>query len=103
MFWKIVLIVLLILNGLLVFHFIWGENGLLATMELKKTEQSMEEQLKEVREANLDLSRKIRLLKRDPEYLEKVIRSEMHFVQPGETLYLFPDQREGNRPAQDGQ
>ncbi len=91
MFWKIVLIALLVLNSLLVFHLIWGDNSLLATMQLKKTKKAIERDIEQVKEANLDLSRKIRLLKNDPEYLETMIRREMHWVQPGETLYLFSE------------
>lgn len=100
MFWKTVIVALLILNGLLVFHLIWGENSFLAYLELEKTSRSMQEDIERVEETNLKLSRKIRLLKNDPEYLEKVIRSELHFVQPDETLYLFSEETDLNRPHQ---
>jgi cell division protein FtsB len=96
MFWKIVIVALLILNGLLVFHLIWGENSFLTYLELKQTSTTMEEDIEQVEEANLKLSRKIRLLKNDPKYLEKVIRSELHFVQPDETLYLFSEETDLN-------
>jgi len=103
MFWKIVIVALLILNGLLVFHLIWGENSFLTYLERKKISRAMEEDIELVEEANLNLSRKIRLLKNDSEYLEKVIRGELHFVKPDEMIYLFSEEADPNHPHKGSQ
>lgn len=93
MLWRSVLIAILLFNGLLLFQLIWGHNGLLRYLELRGTQDRLQRQVTAVQKENVRLSREIRLLKESPAYLEKVIRSEMHYVQPGEVVYLSEERK----------
>jgi cell division protein FtsB len=93
MLWRLALAGLLLLNAFLVFQLVWGSNGLLRYFELKAMRGRLQTQVEQVRQENVRLSREIRLLKNSPEYIEKVIRSEMHYVQPGEIVYLREERK----------
>lgn len=93
MIWRMAVAGLLAFNCFLIFQFIWGDNGFLRYLELKRMQERLQGQAAEVRQENVRLSREIRLLKESPFYIEKVIRSEMHYVQPGEIVYF----REGRK------
>ncbi len=79
------------LNLFLGIQFIWSESGLLEYLRLKELQQELAGQLQRIEQENVRLSREIRLLKNDSLYQEKAVRTEMHFVRPGEILYLFPE------------
>jgi len=93
MLWRLALAGLLLLNAFLVFQLVWGSNGLLRYFELKAMRGRLQTQVEQVRQENVRLSREIRLLKNSPEYIGKVIRSEMHYVQPGEIVYLREERK----------
>ena len=50
--------------------------------------EEMQSRLERVRKENIELSRKIRLLKNDPAYMEQVVRTRLHYVQDNEIMYL---------------
>jgi len=93
MLWRLALAGILLFNSFLLFQLIWGNNGLLRYHELKQTEARMQQQSDEVRRDNVRLSREIRLLKNSTAYIEKTIRSEMHYVQPNEIIYLREERK----------
>ena len=65
-----VLCLLILLNCMLCYKAVWGENGLIDHGALK------EQQL---------------AVKTDPAYVEKVIRQRLNYVRKNEILYLFDE------------
>jgi len=57
--------------------------------------------LKQEEERNTQLKREIELLKKDPEYVEKVIRDKLGYAREGETIYRFESLEEQNRKQQE--
>lgn len=88
----IILGFLLVLNAVLGYRLVAGETGVFAYLELRQRHEEMEHRLHRAEDRTRDLSREIRLLKADREYLESRIRVRMNYVGQGETLYLFPDE-----------
>lgn len=82
---------LLVLNVFLGYRLVAGDTGLLAYLELRDRYRRMQASLAAADDRSRDLSREIRLLTADREYLESRIRVRMNYVGEGETLYLFPD------------
>lgn len=91
MLWRLVFCLLVGLNLFLGVQFIWGESGLLEYFHLRDLQQELSARLDRIERENVRLSREIRLLKNDPVYQEKTVRTQMRFVRPGEILYLFSE------------
>jgi len=90
MFWRtFILVVLGLLNMVLFVRMVWGPTGLIEYRELKHQYAELEKQIAGLDTENLSLSREIRLLQSDNQYMEKVIRQRLHFVRDNEVLYLF--------------
>lgn len=90
MFWRtFILVVLGLLNMVLFVRMVWGPTGLIEYRELKQQYAELEKQIAGLDTENLALSREIRLLQSDSQYMEKVIRQRLHFVRDNEVLYLF--------------
>lgn len=87
--WRWVVVLFLLLDILLLVQLLGNGYGFFRYVELKERSRAVEEQIARVEQGNQRLSREIRLLKSDRETLEQVIRSEMHCLGPGETMYLF--------------
>ena len=94
----IILGFLLVLNAILGYRLVAGETGMFAYLELREHSEDMERRLHRAEDRSRDLSREIRLLKTDREYLESRIRVRMNYVGQGETLYLFPDEGGATSP-----
>ena len=86
---KIVLFLFVCVNLGLLLHLIWGNHGLLVYLEHRSICRNLEERLQRVQKDNLDLSRRIRLLKTDAAYQQQTVRKELHVVGDRETLYLI--------------
>lgn len=82
-------LVLVVLNIGLALHLVWGENGLLALRERRAIRDDLQARLMSIQEENLDLSRRIRLLKTDVHYQELIVRQELQFVESDEILYIL--------------
>ena len=92
MFWKVFIITALgVLNIVLFYRMIWSPYGIMAYRELRQEHESLEKQVSELDQINLELSREIRLLRDDAGYVEKMIRQRLHYVKNNEVLYLFTD------------
>ena len=90
MFWRtFILVILGLLNVVLFVRMVWGPTGLIEYRELKHQYAELEKQIAGLDTENLSLSREIRLLQSDSQYMEKVIRQRLHFVRDNEVLYLF--------------
>lgn len=90
MFWRsFILVILGLVNVVLFSRMVWGPTGLLEYRELKKQYFDLEKQIADLDAENMTLSREIRLLQSDNQYVEKVIRQRLHYVRDNEVLYLF--------------
>lgn len=83
------LCILGVVDLVLVFHMVWGDNGLINYSELCREYERAEQRLSELDAANAALSRDIRLLRTDDQYVEQVIRQQFHYLRENEILYLF--------------
>ena len=98
MFWRtFILVVLGLVNVVLFARMVWGPTGLIEYRELKHQYAELEKQIANLDAENLSLSREIRLLQSDSQYMEKVIRQRLHYVRDNEVLYLFGDMAKTGR------
>lgn len=88
------LVLVLLLNAALFSRLMWGENSIYAWKALKEKRLEVTEELSQLDERRASLSREIRLLKTDPDYVEKVIRQRLNYVRKNEILYLFDKNRQ---------
>ncbi len=92
MFWRtFILIALGLINVILFYRMIWGDNGVLAFNQLRNQYKGLVQELATLDSANIALSNEIRLLKTDDAYIEKMVRQRLHYVRDNEILYLFTD------------
>lgn len=88
---KIGFFLLLGLNLYMAYTFFLGQQGLQDFVQRKALKKELQQELQKTQDTNMQLSQKIRLLQNDSLYLEKVVRSELHFVQDNEVLYVVSD------------
>lgn len=82
---------LVVLNLVLGYRLLVGDQGWFGYLKLKREYQDMQRRLDQSRERARELSMEIRRLKTDPEFLQDAIRQRMNFVGPDETMYVFPE------------
>lgn len=83
----------LLLNLLLVWNLIWGEQGLISYKSLQQEFLLLDERIESLEQQNIALSREIRLLQTDDKYIEQMIRRRLNFIKENEVWYIFPDSR----------
>ncbi|MCX8093862.1 MAG: septum formation initiator family protein [Candidatus Goldbacteria bacterium] len=57
--------------------------------EMKSRYDSINNEIKELREENIKLQSRVEKLYDDREYIEKVAREQLNLVKDGETVYIF--------------
>lgn len=87
---RLLFTLLLLLNFFLGWRLFLHPKGWASYMELQERRDSLLQRIALVEEQNMDLSQEIRRLTSDQEYLESVIRVEMHYLRPNEILYIPP-------------
>ena len=97
MMFRILLIGLIGLNLWLMASIVFGAKGFSTYTRQKKVHAELSARLAQVRADNRDLSQRIRLLKKDREYLEQVVRCRLHYVKANEVIYL-PKKTQGFAP-----
>ncbi|WP_051564207.1 FtsB family cell division protein [Desulfovermiculus halophilus] len=85
---KIILATLVLVNILLIWAILGGSHGLQSYRRQKEVLGQVQSRLEQVREDNVRLSRRIRLLKKDTQYLEQMVRTRLHYVKGNEIIYL---------------
>lgn len=91
MFWRTTIILLLGIADLaLLGRVIWGSPGFMEYRELKMRYANLQAKIKDLDAQNLAISRDIRLLRSDSEYVEKMIRQKLHYLRDNEMVYIFP-------------
>ncbi|MDR1776871.1 MAG: septum formation initiator family protein [Desulfovibrio sp.] len=92
MFWRVFILTALSLINICLFgRMIWGPTGLVEYREIKNQHAELQKHLEAMDARNLSLSREIRLLQSDKQYMQKVIRKYLHYVRENEVLYIFDD------------
>jgi cell division protein FtsB len=79
----------LALYALLAVSALVGQHGLLHLQELRREQQALETEAFTLARENAELRDRVARLKTDDEFLEKVVREELGFVQKGEFIYHF--------------
>ncbi len=90
---------ILLLNLFFLYSILVSDQGIFGYLELRRRREAMEQRIEDLREKTVELSREIRLLESDSDYIEKMIREQMNFVKKQETLYVFPRAEEANPPG----
>lgn len=89
MFWRrLVIGILLAINLLLLYRLLWSDKGYFKYRELEGTSFQLEEKLAALERQNMRLSKEIRALQDDRQYIEAMIREHMKYVKENEILYL---------------
>ena len=83
------IVLLAVFNIALLGKVIWGQTGLLEYKSLKQQLAELQTRSKLLDIENLNLSNEIRMLKTDNNYMEKVIRRQLHFLRDNEIVYIF--------------
>lgn len=92
MFWRVLILTVLALANVTLFcSMVWGPTGLVEYYDLKQRHSDLEKEMSGLDAENLSLSREIRLLQSDGQYVEKMIRQRLRYVRDNEILYLFGD------------
>ena len=91
MWYKIIFAVSVVLNLALLGQLIWSDYGFTSYSEIKAQYNELEGRIEDSNKKNLELSREIRLLQSDKNYIERMIRSRWNFVREDEVLYIFSE------------
>jgi cell division protein FtsB len=80
----------------------FGERGILHIQRLNEEKRELDEKNYLLQKENSALRERIKRLRHDNLFLEKIAREELGLVRPGEIIYRFaPEQRKRNRPFSD--
>lgn len=88
---RLLLAASVILNIVLFWALVWGEQGLVAYRSLKGELDALQARAELLSEKNITLSREIKLLESDDKYIEQMIRKRLNFIKENEVWYIFPD------------
>ncbi|NLY41082.1 MAG: septum formation initiator family protein [Desulfovibrionales bacterium] len=66
-----------------------SESGYPAYKELQNKMLRLNEKISEIDSQNMQMSSEIRVLKKNPEYIERLIKRELFYVSENETMYIF--------------
>ncbi len=75
-----------------------GDQGVLATMQARRTYEQVERQLQDARRENARLRQLSERLRDDPATIEEVARRELGLVFPGEKVFVIRDARPAGAP-----
>lgn len=90
---RLIIIILLIVNCLMVYRLLWTESGVFSYLRAKEAYNELYSKNQEIMKENKALSREIVNLRDNQEYIMEAIRKEMHYVLEDEVIYFFPDQK----------
>lgn len=86
---KIFFAVALLATAYLVASLTFGEMGLIKYLRMKARYDSLAGEIEALRHDNARLIREVRVLRNDPDYLEKVARDKLGLARPGEIVYYY--------------
>lgn len=74
-------------------YFFFGSNGILQYNELLKIRDTYVSKISQLEGEISLMEKRIELLKKDKEYLEEVLKKELNLQNPGEDLYIIPNDK----------
>lgn len=77
---------------LLIVYLVFGDNGLLKYREMARIKNSYEVQADSLVKRTKVLEKELKLLKKDKDYFEMIIRRELNLKKPDEDLYILNDE-----------
>lgn len=86
---QIFLFLLCIVNIFLVFKIFDDQSGLPVYKDLKLKIESVQEKINDVDLLNRQLSSEIRVLKKNDQYVERLIKRELFYVADNELMYIM--------------
>ncbi|HKQ97572.1 MAG TPA: septum formation initiator family protein [Candidatus Polarisedimenticolia bacterium] len=87
------------LGGLLAFHLVFGDMGLVAGARQRANLARLGGEAKALGAETEALKREVEGLTKDPFRIEALAREQLGLARPGEIIFLFPDSRETSDPA----
>ena len=84
-----------ILAGMMGYHVVFGQNGLIAYRAKRDQVQALRTQMTELQTENTHLRNHVDRLGNDPNAIEHEAREALHYTRPGEVIYTMP-QEPGN-------
>ncbi len=81
-------IFLLLFDAFLAYKFVWGNHGYICYLDKCQYKQELINTLNQLEADSYQMSRQIRLLKKESTLLEKEIRCRLHYARPDEILYM---------------
>lgn len=85
------IVALVVICAVLIMNEIFGDHGLLALRRQRREYESLQKQIYELQQQNLQLQKEINALKSDPKAIERQAREQLHLAHPGETIYMLPE------------
>jgi cell division protein FtsB len=79
-----------IVTAWLFVHVMFGMNGMVIYRQKKAEFQSLQDQIKDLKQENVRYTEQIHSLRTDPKAIEKEAREQLHYARPGEVIYVSP-------------
>jgi cell division protein FtsB len=86
---QIFLFLLCIINIFLVFKIFDADSGLPVYKDLKNKIESVQEKIDDVDFRNREISSEIRILKKNDQYVNRLIKRELFYVADNELMYIL--------------
>ena len=78
--------------------FLKGDSGFINQMRLINKRNSLQKEIKELKQKRAQLEKEIKLLESDTQYIEKIAREEYGLGKPDEVIYIFKDEEKNFLP-----
>lgn len=83
--------VLIFVGCVLVIDALVGEKGLIAMVQARRDQRSLEGAVATAKDENAQLREDARRLREDPSAIEELARKELGLIKPGEKLFIVKD------------
>lgn len=80
-------------------HVMFGANGMVVYRQKRAEYQTLEKQIDGLKQEKNTYTEQIKALKTDPKAIEQEAREQLHYVRPGEVVYVSPAPAPVQRPA----
>ena len=87
---KLGTVVFSVLACWILFHVLFGANGMVAYGKKRAEYQAIEQDVNALQKENDQLQKKVDSLKTDPAAIEREAREQLHYAKPGEMVYVSP-------------
>jgi cell division protein FtsB len=79
----------LLLGVYLLASFILGEMGMVKYYRMKVQHESLQEEIRHLKQDNVRLLREVRALRSEPAVIERIARDKLGLARPGEIVYYY--------------